>query len=81
MDTWLGVGILRVQVIFLSSLVLNFFWPGSVEIFFINYFLGKFCFLLLPPHPLPHPPIHNFSNSPSFNKPRYCAFHKHAKAN
>ena len=39
--------------------------------FIINYFLGKFCFLVLPLLPLPCPPIHNFSNSPSLS----CAYY------
>ena len=46
--------------------------------FFINYFLGKFCFLLLPLLPLPHPPIHNFSNSPSLSRANYGKRHADA---
>ena len=46
--------------------------------FIINYFLGKFCFLLLPLLPLPRPPIHNFSNSPSLSRINYGNQHANA---
>ena len=39
------------------------------------YFLGKFCFLVLPLLPLPCPPIHNFSNSPSLSCANYGKQH------
>ena len=42
------------------------------------YFLGKFCFLVLPLLPLPRPPIHNFSNSPSLSRANYGKRHANA---
>ena len=61
-----GVGILRdffvhckVEIFFFPSLYMLFFWPESVGIyFFINNFLGKSLFLLLPHLPI----IHSLSN-------------------
>ena len=42
------------------------------------YFLGKFCFLVLPLLPLPRAPIHNFSNSPSLSRANYGKRHANA---
>ena len=42
------------------------------------YFLGKFCFLVLPLLPLPCLPIHNFSNSPSLSRANYGKRHANA---
>ena len=46
--------------------------------FIINYFLGKFCFLVLPLLPLARPPIHNFSNSRSLSRANYGKRHADA---
>ena len=42
------------------------------------YFLGKFCFLVLPLLPLLCPPIHNFSNSRSLSRANYGKQHANA---
>ena len=45
---------------------------------FIIISWANFVFLLLPLLPLPHPPIHNFSNSPSLSHANYGKWHADA---